>query len=55
MQDKRKHQLRYAVQLQREHRRRQIKKNIVEALIVLLAVCTWLALAYFAVVVLVGG
>ena len=48
------HKLKYAAQLQREYRRREIKKNLTEALIVLLAACTWLALAYFAVTVAVG-
>lgn len=55
MQDKRKPQLHYAAQLQREHRRRQIKKNIVEALIVLVTAAVWMGIAYIAVTVIVGG
>ena len=46
--------LRYSKTLEAKQRNRGIKKNLTEALIVLLAVCTWFGIAYFAVTVAVG-
>jgi hypothetical protein len=55
MQDKRKPQLHYTERLRRAQRNREIKKNLTEALIVLVTAAVWLALAYVGVTLIVGG